>query len=89
VKRECGLTLRGIDRVLEEQMRLVASRTDQRADWNAIAERMIAMYAKYLEHDGMFEYKPEARKFFAGGLWDDMRKWPQLTKEAQQRGRRF
>jgi DNA-binding transcriptional ArsR family regulator len=87
VKRECGLSMRRIGETIERAMRLEASAIDLEPDWNAIGERMISRYKRFLENQNFMSYKVLATRFFAE-LWDDDRKWPwdeKLLRELRDR----
>lgn len=87
VMRECGLSAPRLGPVIEAAMRLEASTTDEAPNWNSIAERMTASYARYLSLMHLMAFKPGARKFFAEGMWSDERKWPWDEKRLNERGR--
>jgi hypothetical protein len=86
VQRECGLSGRRIGSTIEAAMRLHASKVDEAANWNAIAELMIRKYTTFIQHQEFMSYKVLAPRFFAE-LWDDHRKWPYDEKRWRERGR--
>jgi len=90
VMRECGESeMRRTPHVIAQAMRLEASRTDDPAKWNALAERMIASWQAYLEvkNEGILRFPVGFRSFVSRGFWSDKRKWVYDREEIQRRRR--
>ena len=79
VLRECGLADprgRGMTRVVGAAMDLHFERSDEPRNWNALAEAMIVAYEDFLKIGHLLRYRVGPKTFFAGGMWNDDRKWP-------------
>jgi hypothetical protein len=76
VMRESNLSNPRMVKTITLAMRTHAARTDEKPDWNAIAERMVRGYTAYLENKHLMKFPVGVKKFFDDGLWLDDRRWP-------------
>jgi hypothetical protein len=76
VMRECDLSDPRLRKVIASAMRAYQAKTDEPADCNATAELMIKQRTMYAREADVLKYTIGVRKFFAHGVWCDMRLWP-------------
>lgn len=77
VMRECNLSEPRLGPVIERAMRSEAAKTDERPNWNDIAERISKAQRWYvhLGRAGVLRVTVRVRRFLAEGLWRDDGLW--------------
>jgi hypothetical protein len=90
VLRECGLSGRRRAAVIERAMCAEAGMTDERPNWNAIAERMIEARGEYskLGRAGLLRIGPyRLERFFGEAIWRETGLWAIDEKRLEERRR--
>ena len=78
VMRECSLSDPRLAPVIERALVAEGTKTDEAADWNEIAERMIRNRNEYARVGrlGLLRFGPyRVSRFFAEGIWADDGLW--------------